>query len=194
MPFLIDGHNLIGHMPDLSLSDPNDEDKLIARLKLFAERANKRVTVVFDPNPSDTTPRIGQGRARLGNLTVLYALPDSKADDVIRSMVSEFKDKQGWIVVTSDAAVAGFTRATGIRVESCPAFLKRMRAAVTNRPTTEKPQAGAREIDNWADVFKEPEPSADDRPVTPIVKPKPAKKKKKSEMLAEQLRNVRPLV
>lgn len=194
MPFLIDGHNLIGQMPDLSLSDPHDEDKLIARLRLFAERANKRVTVVFDPNPADTTPRIGPGRAGLGNLTVLYALPGSKADDVIRNMVGEIRDRQGWIVVTSDAAVAGFTRATGIRVESCPAFLKRLRDALSERPAGEKPQAGAREIDNWADVFKEPQPSADHKPVAPPSKPPLPKKKKKSEILAEKLRNVRPLV
>ncbi len=193
MPFLIDGHNLIGQTPDLSLSDPNDEDKLIARLRLFAERTNKRVTVVFDPSPTDTTPRIGHGRVRLGNLTALYALPGSKADDVIRNMVGEIKDKQGWIVVTSDAAVAGFTRATGIRVESAQVFLKRLRTALSDRPAAEKPQAGAREVDNWADVFKEPQPSADDKPAKPLIKPKPAKKKK-SEILAEQLRNVRPLV
>lgn len=194
MPFLIDGHNLIGQMPELSLSDPRDEDKLMARLRLFAERAGKRITVVFDPSPSDTTPRIGQGRVRLGNLTALYALPGSKADDVIRSMIGEIRDKQGWIVVTSDAAVAGFARATGIRVESCAVFLRRMGEALADKPAGEKPQAGAREIDNWADVFKEPEPSPQDKPVAPIVKPRPARKKKKSEMLAEQLRNVRPLV
>ncbi|MGQ9904586.1 MAG: NYN domain-containing protein [Anaerolineae bacterium] len=194
MPFLIDGHNLIGQMPDLSLSDPNDEDKLIARLKQFADRANKRITVVFDPSPTDTTPRIGHGRARIGNLTVLYALPGNKADDVIRNMVGEIKDKQGWIVVTSDAAVANFTRMTGIRVESSTDFIKRLRAALSERPSAEKPQPSSREIDKWADVFKEPAPSADYKPVTPLIKPKPAKKKKKSEVLAEQLRNVRPLV
>ncbi len=194
MPFLIDGHNLIGQMPDLSLSDPNDEDKLIARLRQFADRANKRVTVVFDPNPADATPRIGAGRTRAGNVTAHYAPAGSKADDLIRMMVGEIKDKQGWIVVTSDAAVASFTRATGIRVESCPAFLKRLRAALSDRSSGEKPQAGAREIDNWADVFKEPTPSAGYKPVTPLIKPKPARKKKKSEILAEQLRNVRPLV
>jgi len=194
MPFLIDGHNLIGQMPDLSLSDPHDEDKLIARLKQFADRANKRVTVVFDPNPADATPRIGAGRIRAGNVTAHYAPPGSKADDLIRMMVGEIKDKQGWIVVTSDAAVANFTRMTGVRVESSTDFIQRLRAAVSDRPSAEKPQAGAREIDNWADVFKEPAPSADYKPVTPVIKPKPAKKKKKSEVLAEQLRNVRPLI
>ena len=193
MPFLIDGHNLIGQMRDLSLSDPNDEDKLIARLKQFAERADKRVTVVFDPNPNDTTPRIGHGRTRMGNLTVIYTPAGNKADDVIRNLVGDVKDKQGLIVVTSDAAVANFTRMTGVRVESAADFIKRLRTALANQPSAEKPQAGHREVDNWSDVFKDPEPSADYKPVTPLIQPKP-KKKKKSEVLAAQLRNVRPLV
>ena len=194
MPFLIDGHNLIGQMPDLSLSDPHDEDKLIARLKQFADRANKRITVVFDPNPTDTTPRIGAGRTRAGNVTAHYAPAGSKADDLIRMMVGEIKDKQGWIVVTSDAAVANFTRMTGIRVESSTDFIKRLRTVLSERPPAEKPQPSPREIDNWADVFKEPAPSAEGAPVKPPIKPRPARKKKKSEVLAEQLRNVRPLV
>ena len=39
MPLLIDGHNLIGHLPDLSLSDPRDEVKLVARLQAYAARS-----------------------------------------------------------------------------------------------------------------------------------------------------------
>ncbi len=52
MPLLIDGHNLIGHSPDLSLSDPNDEAKLIARLRRYVARTDRQVTVVFDTNPT----------------------------------------------------------------------------------------------------------------------------------------------
>ena len=33
MLYLIDGHNLIGQMPGLSLDDPHDEAKLVERLK-----------------------------------------------------------------------------------------------------------------------------------------------------------------
>jgi hypothetical protein len=36
MPFLIDGHNLIGALPDLDLDDPDDEARLVERLQRLA--------------------------------------------------------------------------------------------------------------------------------------------------------------
>jgi len=33
MPYLIDGHNLIAQMPGFSLSDPDDEARLVLRLR-----------------------------------------------------------------------------------------------------------------------------------------------------------------
>jgi S-adenosylhomocysteine hydrolase len=32
MPYMIDGHNLIGKLPDISLDDPNDEALLVQKL------------------------------------------------------------------------------------------------------------------------------------------------------------------
>ncbi len=37
MPILIDGHNLIGRMPALSLADPDDERQLLALLLSYRE-------------------------------------------------------------------------------------------------------------------------------------------------------------
>ena len=49
MHYLIDGHNLIAKLPDISLDDPNDEIELILRLKSWASASPKRkVTVYFD--------------------------------------------------------------------------------------------------------------------------------------------------
>lgn len=196
MPLLIDGHNLIGQMHDLSLSDPNDEEKLIARLKQFAERAGKHVTVVFDPNPHDTAPSLGHGKSRVGPLTVVYAHAGSKADDVIRARVSDTRDKQGLIVVTSDAAVANFTRMNGIRVESAKDFITRMNAQPSGAPDQhQKPAGSHREVESWADVFKEPEPQPGAKPVLPLMEKaaRKARKRKKAEQLAAQIRKVRPL-
>jgi len=49
MPILIDGHNLIGRMPVLSLADPDDERQLVTLLLAYRARTKKAVTVVFDP-------------------------------------------------------------------------------------------------------------------------------------------------
>ena len=48
MPLLIDGHNLIGQMPDIDLADPDEESKLVHRLKRYCRQHNRRATVVFD--------------------------------------------------------------------------------------------------------------------------------------------------
>ncbi|NTW01622.1 MAG: hypothetical protein HGA19_09960, partial [Oscillochloris sp.] len=49
MPILIDGHNLIGQMRSISLSDPDDEAKLVLLLRRYANGKRKRkVVVIFD--------------------------------------------------------------------------------------------------------------------------------------------------
>ncbi len=49
MHYLIDGHNLIGKMPEIHLDDPDDEVKLVLRLRSWAAGgAKRRVTVIFD--------------------------------------------------------------------------------------------------------------------------------------------------
>ena len=191
MPLLIDGHNLIGQMLDLALSDPDDERKLTAKLRGLSERTHKRMTVVFDPNPQDNTPSIGHNRTQYGLITVIYAPARSKADDVIRDIVTHTKDKQGLVVVTSDAAVANFTRQCGIRVQASGDFIKWMNAQNSNHPDRDaKPIGSAREAVNWADVFKEPDPA----PNAPKP-PSPPKKKgeKRSEQLKQQVKRIRPL-
>jgi uncharacterized protein len=193
MPLLIDGHNLIGQMPDLHLSDPDDEEKLIVRLSAFAERVQKRMTVVFDPNPHDNTPRIGHGKSQHGRLHVIFAPAGKKADDLIRVLASEARDKQGLVVVTSDAAVADFTRRCGIRVQSSQDFIKWMQAQASPKTRdTIKPVGSAKEVVNWADVFKEPEPTTEDKKRKPLA-PKPKKGQKRSEQLKDQVKKIHPL-
>ena len=42
MYYLIDGHNLIAHYPDIELEDPNDEVKLVLVLRSWAAAGRKR--------------------------------------------------------------------------------------------------------------------------------------------------------
>jgi len=49
MEWLIDGHNVIGQMPDIGLDDPDDEQKLLWRLRRYRARTGRRIVVVFDP-------------------------------------------------------------------------------------------------------------------------------------------------
>jgi predicted RNA-binding protein with PIN domain len=192
MPYLVDGHNLIGQMHDLSLSDPNDEEKLIVRLRSLTERIQKRITVVFDPNPNDITPPIGHGNSQYGLLTVIYANPGRKADDVIRYIVGDVKDKQALTVITSDAAVANFTRQCGVRVQSSTDFIRWMSTQMSAKPKADaKPIGSSKEVVNWSDVFKDPDPSPND--YKPKIKPPEKPGQKRSEQLKKQTGKKRPL-
>lgn len=48
MHWLVDGHNLIGQMPNLRLSDTNDEAQLLEYLRRYRARTGHRLTVIFD--------------------------------------------------------------------------------------------------------------------------------------------------
>ena len=190
MPLLIDGHNLIGQMPDLKLSDPHDEAKMIQRLKTFGLLERKQITVVFDPSPHDPTPRLYPEIQQHGSCKAIWAMPPQKADDLIRQLVSNVRDKQGLLVITSDNAVAKFVRVTGIKVQSSQEFAKQLTAQLAERIFADaKPSPTRKENAQWADVFTEPEPLKQAPKPDPVLIKKTeaeAKRKRRAEQLAKQ--------
>ena len=187
MPLLIDGHNLIGQLPDLSLSDPRDEVKLVARLQAYAARSEKRITVVFDPGPGSAPPPTLQRRSRHGYVEVIYADPGQKADDVIRSIVGATRDRQGLLVITSDGALANFTRQCGVRVLSAGQFAKALIDDGPRRPSDEKPTSSQDDVAAWLAVFKEPE-APPPAPSQPQPDPRELKRKRRMAQLNKQVR------
>lgn len=103
--YLIDGHNLIGQLDDLSLSDANDEVKLIQKLTGFAARVSKRIVVVFDNG-------ITGGRSRLSTYTVevIWARQGSSADRLLQERIQDAKDPQQYVVVSSDREVLSYAQ------------------------------------------------------------------------------------
>ena len=69
MPILIDGHNLIGRLPGISLADADDEQALVRLLLSYRARTGKAITVVFDPGVSST---LSQTR-KVGGVEVVSA-------------------------------------------------------------------------------------------------------------------------
>lgn len=98
--YLIDGHNLIGKLPDISLSDPHDEAKLVQKLIGFSARTRKKIVVVFDCG-------IPAGRSQLSTATVdvVFARPQSSADDVMIGRIQRAQNPQQWTVVSGDQRV-----------------------------------------------------------------------------------------
>jgi predicted RNA-binding protein with PIN domain len=100
MPYLIDGHNLIGQLPDISLDDPDDEAKLVQKLIAFTARTDKRCVVVFDNGLPG-----GRSRMSTGQVEVVLANKRSNADRVMMERIQKAKDPGQWIVVSNDNAV-----------------------------------------------------------------------------------------
>jgi len=156
MPYLIDGHNLIGRMPGISLEDPDDEAKLLAVLRTFCARQPTKATVYFDgglPGRLDPPPASG--------VTAHFITPPGTADAAIGRHLNRLgRDARNWTVVSSDVSVADAARRRGARVISSEGFAQELAGALASSPPSEKPEGppGEDELEDWEELFKSTPP------------------------------------
>jgi predicted RNA-binding protein with PIN domain len=117
---LIDGHNLIGSgVLPITLSDPNDEAKLIHWLQGYHMLyPNETLQVVFDAGQ-------GSGNANAENydgVLVRYAPRGTTADQVIMRALEKVKHARHITVVSSDNAVRKAAQVHGAKVLSSQEF------------------------------------------------------------------------
>ncbi|WP_376790069.1 NYN domain-containing protein [Thermoflexus sp.] len=155
MPFLIDGHNLIGAMPDLRLEDPNDEARLVERLQRLAMRTGRRITVVFDRGAPG-----GASALSRGGVTVRFASSGVTADELLIRQIRSERNPRGLIVVSSDRSVQEAARRYGASVWSAIKFLTYMRrqlgeaASVTDAEEEKPGQVDPTELEYWLRLFQ----------------------------------------
>lgn len=161
MTYLIDGHNLIGQLLDLSLSDPDDEAKLVQKLRSFAARHSKRVVVVFDSG-------LPGGRSPMSNnpVEVVFASARSTADAVMIERIKRARDPGQWVVVSNDHAVIDAARARRMTVVTSAQFALLLRPTLTAKPKRAQDKGDAadvyvspEEVEAWLKLF-----SPDDEP------------------------------
>jgi len=150
MPILIDGHNLIGRIPDLSLADPDDEQQLAALLLTYRARTGKPVTVVFDPGGAFALPET----RRHGGVEVVFAPHGGSADQVIARRVRRSRNPAGITVVTSDRELASEVLSYGARVKSAEAFAGELSAVAGDRPESHDGPLSAAELEAWLALFE----------------------------------------
>ena len=149
MPLLIDGHNLIGRLPDLRLDDPDDEAKLVARLRTFRARTGKRVTVVFDRGLPGGRSQALSG----GGVEVVFASAGHTADGILCERVRRARDPRGLTVVTSDHQVVAVAQARGAGVIRSEEFVAHLRAPRIDEAEDDV-HLSAGEIEEWLRVFE----------------------------------------
>jgi len=156
MPLLIDGHNLIGQIPGLSLADPDDEAKLLQWLVRYHWRKKQPITVVFDPGWSPV--HISRSRPPAG-ITVVYAPAGSDADKVLIDRIAHHAQPKTLTVVSSDRSIVAAAKAVGATVIRAQDFARelicppeKVETEPEDRPLSQE------EIQEWLDLFSQRPP------------------------------------
>jgi len=153
MKYLIDGHNLIARLPDLSLADPDDEIKLIQLLARWRWRhKSPPVTVVFDPGDVAV---YGAHRTQQSGITVQYAPFGSNADAVLIRLIRASRQPAQLAVVTSDREIQTAAQQAGARAISAKEFAGELTppAAPPADAPRDKPLS-PEEVEAWLDIFQ----------------------------------------
>ena len=123
---VIDGYNLIRQSPTLidfeAISLEEGRSALIRLLVSYRQAKGHAITVVFYGWISDN---IGQSRERVGGVDVIYSGRGEKADDVIKNIVNDMRDRV--VVVTSDRDIAVHSSKKGAVVIASPEFEMKVR-------------------------------------------------------------------
>lgn len=177
MPYLIDGHNLIGQMRSIQLHDPDDEAKLVMILQRFALRRRVRVMVIFD--------RGGYGNRTLGGtgVHVRFARSPSNADALIVEQLRRVPAPHELVVVSSDRAITTVAAEVGARVIGAREFahiLAEMDAPAADAGEHAIAHAHVRadELAEWLEMFGV-DPAEASKTVELHAKPMPAEPSKR---------------
>jgi predicted RNA-binding protein with PIN domain len=148
--YLIDGHNLIGQLPDISLKDPDDEAKLVLKLRQFSAQTGKKCQVIFDHG-------LPAGKSKLSNsaVTVVFAARPGEADDVMLRRIRDARDVKRWTVVSSDERVLSVARERGMKVQRSQEFARQLANVARAIPKDEhpNPHIPASEVEEWLRLF-----------------------------------------
>ena len=151
MTYIIDGHNLIPHIPGLHLSDMDDEDALILQLQVFHRVSRRAIEVFFDNAPAGHS-----GNKRKGMVKVHYVRAGRTADDAILKYLKDMgKGAKNITVVSSDRQVAAGARSYHAEVKESAVFARELQAALlqVQKSPAGDTQPDETEIAFWLDQF-----------------------------------------
>ena len=153
MQYIIDGHNLIPRIAGLSLSDPEDENKLIDMLTPFLRAKKSRAMVFFDHAST------GQAGQRNFGLVKAFFVPQGQiADNAIADYLHQLGGSaRNYTVVSSDRMVQAAVHAhhaTSLQSQEFAAQLERFYEEAPPSDASE-PTLSALEIAQWEELFNQ---------------------------------------
>jgi len=164
MHYLIDGHNLIAKLPDISLEDPYDEAKLVLQLRSWmAAGRNRRITVIFDGGlPGGEWRQLSSGR-----LKAVFSSENSTADALLRKRVYQVQDSGAYTLVSSDREVLSAAKSRRMRYMTAEQFAQSMARSKQRYQIKETDAVAESELDQtltneevaeWLQLFESAEP------------------------------------
>jgi len=149
MPYLIDGHNLIGKMPDVSLDDIDDEAFLIDTLENHFRRVRKNAIVFFDRgNIGDS-----QDNHHSAFLRVRFIRPPQTADQAMIQELFKLKgEARNYTVVSSDRWIIEQAQKTGVKVITSEEFSKILHESYSSPQN--HPENHDNDMDFWMNLFE----------------------------------------
>ncbi len=148
MPILVDGHNLIGQMSDISLEDPDDEAQLVQRLRAYRARTGKSITVIFDNGEFYSPP----STLSSAGVRVRFAPLGSSADVLLQKYIRRAANPRGLKVVSSDRAVVQAARERGAQAISASDFAAELSQLGVVRDPPER-KLSPEEVAEWLKIF-----------------------------------------
>ncbi len=150
---VIDGHNLIGQMVEISLSDPHDEEKLINRLEEYHRERDTPIIVIFDPGQAPPPAK----RLRGKGIKVFFAPPGSKADTLIINLLKKSPYPKGLTIVSSDREVRRAARARRAKMMTAQRFARMLshpKRLPLTEPTIKEKGLSSSEVREWMAIFE----------------------------------------
>ncbi len=153
MSYIIDGHNLIPKIAGMSLSEMDDEARLIQLLVSYCKKKKSRVLVFFDRAAPGH-----QGIKKYGAVTAYFVSENLKADDAIhRYLLSHHRETCNFTVVSSDHQVQRDACALKARVLSAEMFAKQLRDLLDQKVESSKDLQNELlspdEVAEWENLF-----------------------------------------
>lgn len=156
MHYLIDGHNLIAKLPDVDLSDPDDEIQLVLKLRQWTAVSAKRVvTVYFDGGiPGGHNVNLSNAQVK-----VIFVSAGKTADSLLIARINRVKNPPEFRLVTSDQEIinaANKRKMAHIRSEKFAMRLSSDKAERTQPAPThpnDDPVISDAEVAQWLDLF-----------------------------------------
>ena len=138
LSYLLDGYNIIPALPALDLKRLEEaREGLIRLIEIHRPQGSlsNKVTIVFDGQAEFF------GQTHAGAVKIVFSRGES-ADDCIKRMVSDSKQKKNIVVVTNDRDIRFFVRAQGARIVSVEDFVKKLRADFLRKGTNPSSPSG----------------------------------------------------